>query len=76
MDPFNIGYDRNRYPAGQQDFATLRKGNMVYVDKTAYVYELTRQNYNYFLSRPRRFGKSLLLSTIEAYFEGRRELFS
>lgn len=75
MDLFNLGYDRNRYPAGQQDFASLRKGNMLYVDKTAYIYELTRQNYNYFLSRPRRFGKSLLLSTIAAYFEGRRELF-
>ena len=75
MDLFNLGYDRNRYPAGQQDFALLRKGKMLYVDKTAYIYELTRQNYNYFLSRPRRFGKSLLLSTIEAYFEGRKELF-
>lgn len=48
---------------------------MVYVDKTAYIYELTRQPYSYFLSRPRRFGKSLLLSTIAAYFQGRRELF-
>lgn len=75
MDPLNIGYDRNRYPAGQQDFATLRQGNMLYVDKTSYVYELTRQSYNYFLSRPRRFGKSLLLSTIEAYFQGRKDLF-
>ena len=48
---------------------------MLYVDKTSYIYELTRQSYNYFLSRPRRFGKSLLLSTIEAYFQGRKDLF-
>lgn len=75
MNPFNLGYDRGRYPDGVQDFATLRNSNMVYVDKTAYVYELTRKPVSYFLSRPRRFGKSLLLSTITAYFEGRKELF-
>lgn len=75
MDIFNLGYDDTRYPDGVQDFATLRNHNMVYVDKTAYVYKLTRKPVSYFLSRPRRFGKSLLLSTIEAYFQGRRELF-
>ena len=48
---------------------------MVYVDKTAYIYSLVNNGYYYFLSRPRRFGKSLLLSTMQAYFEGRRELF-
>lgn len=73
MEPFTFDYNRNIYPVGQQDFATIRKGNMRYVDKTAYIYELTRQNYSYFLSRPRRFGKSLLLSTIAAYFEGRKD---
>lgn len=48
---------------------------MVYVDKTAYIYRMVRTNQSYFLSRPRRFGKSLLLSTMQAFFEGRRELF-
>lgn len=76
MDIFNLGYDDTRYPDGIQDFAILRNNNMVYVDKTAYIYKLTRKPVSYFLSRPRRFGKSLLLSTIAAYFEGRKELFS
>lgn len=75
MNPFDFGYDRGRYPDGVQDFATLRNSNMVYVDKTALIYELTRKPVSYFLSRPRRFGKSLLLSTISAYFEARKELF-
>lgn len=75
MDIFNLGYDNNRYPDGVQDFPTLRREEMLYVDKTEYVYHLTRKSKNYFLSRPRRFGKSLLLSTIAAYFEGRRDLF-
>lgn len=75
MDIFNLGYDPNHYPTSQQSFAAIREGNMLYVDKTAYVYQLTRQRSSFFLSRPRRFGKSMLLSTIAAYFEGRRELF-
>lgn len=75
MDILNIGYDFHRYPATQQSFPAIRRGKQLYVDKTAYVYELTRQSASYFLSRPRRFGKSMLLSTITAYFEGRRELF-
>ena len=75
MDTFNLEYDNNRYPDSVQDFATLRREEMVYVDKTEYVYHLTRKSKSYFLSRPRRFGKSLLLSTIAAYFEGRSELF-
>ena len=67
---------QGRYlPIGIQDFEKLRNGNYLYVDKTKYVYELTRTSTPYFLSRPRRFGKSLLISTIEAYFEGKRELF-
>ena len=61
-------------PIGIQDFEKLRKGNYVYVDKTELVYNLTRTSTPYFLSRPRRFGKSLLLSTFEAYFEGKKDL--
>ena len=64
------------YPIGEQDFPSLRKRGSAYVDKTAYVYRMTHSSSKYmFLSRPRRFGKSLLISTLQAYFEGRRELF-
>ena len=62
-------------PIGIQDFEKLRNGNYVYVDKTNFVYELAKTSTPYFLSRPRRFGKSLLLSTIEYYFLGKKELF-
>ncbi|MGP1460874.1 MAG: AAA family ATPase [Bacteroides sp.] len=61
-------------PIGEQSFQELRKGEYVYVDKTKYIYQLLRGKF-YFLSRPRRFGKSLLLSTLEAYFLGKKELF-
>ncbi len=64
-----------RYPIGIQSFEDLRMEGCVYVDKTARMYELTSTGKFFFLSRPRRFGKSLLLSTMEAYFEGRKELF-
>ncbi len=63
-----------KYPIGLQSFEKLRTEECVYVDKTKYVYNLTR-GWCYFLSRPRRFGKSLLVSTLEAYFLGRKELF-
>ena len=64
------------YPIGQQDFPNLRKRGDIYVDKTEYVYRMTHSSSQYmFLSRPRRFGKSLLISTLHAYFEGRKELF-
>ncbi len=63
-----------KYPVGVQSFAELREGGYVYIDKTSFLYELTKGKY-YFLSRPRRFGKSLLLSTLEAYYQGRRDLF-
>ncbi len=63
-----------KYPVGVQSFKEIREGGYTYVDKTAFVYELMQGKY-YFLSRPRRFGKSLLLSTIEAYYLGRRDLF-
>ncbi len=64
-----------KYPIGIQSFESLRREGYVYVDKTARMYDLTSMGKFYFLSRPRRFGKSLLLSTLEAYFEGKKDLF-
>ncbi len=66
---------RIKYPVGIQTFEKIRKEGYVYVDKTALIYELVTAGQYYFLARPRRFGKSLLLSTIQAYFEGKKELF-
>ncbi len=63
------------YPIGIQDFASIINDGFVYVDKTNMVYELAKDKGVYFLSRPRRFGKSLLVSTIKYYFEGRHDLF-
>ena len=63
------------YPIGIQNFESLRNDGYLYIDKTPFVYELATTGRYYFLSRPRRFGKSLLLSTLEAYFEGKKELF-
>ncbi|MCH5222754.1 MAG: AAA family ATPase [Muribaculaceae bacterium] len=64
-----------KYPIGQQDFASIISDGYIYVDKTALIYRLVRSGKYFFLARPRRFGKSLLLSTIRYYFEGRKELF-
>ena len=64
------------YPIGVQNFEKIRRNGYFYVDKTALVYQLATSGSYYFLSRPRRFGKSLLLSTLEAYFEGKKELFA
>ncbi len=64
-----------KMPLGIQSFEKLRNSDCAYIDKTKFIWELTRTNYPYFLSRPRRFGKSLLLSTMKAYFLGQRELF-
>lgn len=64
-----------KYPIGIQSFDRLREDGYVYVDKTALVYRLVKEGAVYFLSRPRRFGKSLLLSTLKCYFQGRKELF-
>jgi Protein of unknown function (DUF1703)./Predicted AAA-ATPase. len=64
-----------RYPIGIQNFEKLREGGYVYVDKTHHIRRLIDMGNPYFLSRPRRFGKSLLLSTIEAYFQGKKHLF-
>ena len=63
------------YPIGIQDFESLRTGGYLYIDKTALIYKLQGEGKYYFLSRPRRFGKSLLISTMEAYFLGKKELF-
>ena len=64
-----------KYPIGMQSFDQIRDEGFVYVDKTALVYDLVTTGKIYFLSRPRRFGKSLLISTLENYFLGRKELF-
>ena len=64
------------YPIGIQTFSKIREGNYLYIDKTEYVYRMTHSSAKYmFLSRPRRFGKSLLTSTLHSYFSGRKELF-
>ena len=69
------GYGLRKLPIGVQGFQSLRGDGFVYVDKTEYIYRLTQGSRQYFLFRPRRFGKSLLLSTMRAYFEGKKELF-
>ena len=67
---------RKLYPIGIQTFERIRKEDMFYVDKTEYIYHMTHTDGTYFfLSRPRRFGKSLLVSTFKSYFEGKKELF-
>ena len=63
------------YPVGVQNFEKIRKEGYVYVDKTALIHRLVKLGTYYFLSRPRRFGKSLLISTLEAYFSGKKHLF-
>jgi len=63
-----------KYPVGIQTFSEIRKGSYVYIDKTDLVWEMTRMKY-VFLSRPRRFGKSLLTTTLDSYFKGQKELF-
>lgn len=64
-----------KLPIGVQSFEALRRDGYLYVDKTGYIYQLVHYGKPYFLSRPRRFGKSLFLSTLKAYFEGKKELF-
>ena len=63
------------YPIGIQNFEKIRNGGYFYIDKTALIYQMVKTGSYYFLSRPRRFGKSLLISTLEAYFQGKKELF-
>ncbi len=69
-----MGTMTRKYPVGIQTFSELRKGNYIYIDKTDLVWEMARTKY-VFLSRPRRFGKSLLTTTLDSYFKGQRELF-
>ena len=64
-----------RFPIGIQNFDDLRNNNCVYIDKTELIYKMTHSDKVYFLSRPRRFGKSLLVSTLEAYFQAKKHLF-
>jgi len=64
-----------KYPIGIQSFEKIRTENYLYIDKTALIYKLVSMGSYYFLSRPRRFGKSLLISTLDAYFSGKKELF-
>ncbi len=72
----STGTSQLKYPVGIQSFSEVREGDYIYVDKTRYVYDLISSGKYYFLARPRRFGKSLFLSTIEAYYLGKRELFA
>ena len=65
----------SKYPVGIQTFSEIRKGGYVYVDKTDLVWELANEAKYIFFSRPRRFGKSLLSTTLASYFEGRKDLF-
>ena len=64
-----------RLPVGIQTYEKIVEGEYLYVDKTKYIWNMVHLGNYIFLSRPRRFGKSLLISTLQAYFEGRRELF-
>lgn len=64
-----------KLPIGIQTFEDIRQGNYLYVDKTSILWQIINTGKPYFLSRPRRFGKSLLISTLEAYFQGRKDLF-
>lgn len=66
---------RKKFPIGIQTFEDIRNNNFIYIDKTDLIYKLAHTGKFYFLSRPRRFGKSLLISTLEAYFLGKKELF-
>jgi len=68
-------YSIRKLPAGIQDFEYLRTTGHLYVDKTAYIHRMATMGKPYFLARPRRFGKSLFLSTLKAYFLGKRKLF-
>ncbi len=73
---FDFTVKPRRFPIGMQTFSQIRQGYETYIDKTEYIYQLAHTGgKHYFLSRPRRFGKSLLVSTMQDYFEGRRELF-
>ena len=70
-----MSVENRRFPVGIETFSEIMEKGFVYVDKTEYIHRLVSEGKYYFLSRPRRFGKSLLLSTIKSFFEGRRDLF-
>ena len=70
-----MGQEERKLPVGIQSFEKIISNHNIYVDKTEYIYRLVNTSVPYFLSRPRRFGKSLLLSTMKAYWEGKKELF-
>ena len=71
-----INTEMSGYPIGQQDFKQLRENQFIYVDKTPFIHKLIKEKYQYcFLARPRRFGKSLFLSTLKYFFQGEKELF-
>lgn len=63
------------YPIGIQNFEKIRNDGYLYIDKTALMYQMVKTGSYYFLSRPRRFGKSLLISTLEAYFKEKRTVY-
>jgi hypothetical protein len=67
--------NKRKYPVGIQSFESIRTGGYVYIDKTPLLYKMITEGKPYFLSRPRRFGKSLMVDTLACIFEGRRELF-
>ena len=71
-----MNFSKRLLPIGIQDFEKLRTENYVYVDKTDLVFQLVQESRPFFISRPRRFGKSLLISTFESYFQGKKELFN
>ena len=75
MFPKVMDAQQLRYPIGIEDFETIRKGGYLYVDKTDYLHQMLCGSKYFLLCRPRRFGKSLFLSTALAFFEGKRELF-
>lgn len=64
-----------KLPVGIQDFESLRNDGYIYLDKTPLIWKMVNEGKYYFLSRPRRFGKSLLMSTIQAFFEGKKQYF-
>lgn len=73
---YTVAMNIRKLPIGIQSFEDLRRSGYLYVDKTEHIWNLVQTGKTYFLSRPRRFGKSLLLSTMKAYFEGKKELFA
>ena len=73
---YNTVGKKRRLPVGIQSFKVIRREDMVYVDKTDLVWQLVNEGYKYsYLSRPRRFGKSVLVDTLQTYLEGRKDLF-